>query len=100
MGVPDHVLDGSVRSAGGLAAHVNPLTDSPVQAITVDGLVSSFAVTNTMHQPFQPHTDAMASQGWFSVFVLLCYSFLVSISLVVTFVLFVCNFSGRSSTRH
>ncbi|PWA58415.1 hypothetical protein CTI12_AA400300 [Artemisia annua] len=61
--VPHDFFDGSAHSAAGLATRVNPVTESPAEAITVDGLVSTFTPTNIMCQPFEAHTDAASSQG-------------------------------------
>ena len=55
------------------SAHASSLADLPAQAITVDGLVSTFELSDTMHQAFQSHADATSLQGWFAVFVVLCY---------------------------
>ncbi|PWA59298.1 hypothetical protein CTI12_AA392700 [Artemisia annua] len=61
--VPNDLFDGSARFATSVPAHVNPVTESPAQAITIDGLVSTFRVTNIMPQRFEGGRDAMSSQG-------------------------------------
>ncbi|PWA59112.1 helitron helicase-like domain-containing protein [Artemisia annua] len=67
MDVPNGSFDGSVSSVAGLATPLNPVSGSPAEAITVDGLVSTFIPTNIVREPFQTHTDARSSQVSFAV---------------------------------
>ncbi|PWA41330.1 hypothetical protein CTI12_AA554730 [Artemisia annua] len=56
-----------LSSVGGVAAPLDPVTDSPAMAITIDGLASTFIPTQIMREPIQATTHGMASQSSIAV---------------------------------
>ncbi|PWA51514.1 helitron helicase-like domain-containing protein [Artemisia annua] len=59
-------LTGSVicgRAAAAMPAHVHSVSELPAEAITVDGLVSTFTVDNIVPHPFEAGRDTVSPQG-------------------------------------
>ncbi|PWA49778.1 helitron helicase-like domain-containing protein [Artemisia annua] len=61
--VPSDVFDRSVRAAAAMPAHVHSVSELPAEAITLDGLVSTFTVDNIVPQPFEAGRDTVSPQG-------------------------------------
>ena len=47
----------------GMSSHTGPITDVPVEAIAVDGSVSTFMVGQTVQQSFSSAGQPMGVQG-------------------------------------